>query len=185
MARRTDIDWKAIRDDYEVKGLGYRELVEKHGVSKGGISQRATGEGWIKSKYEPMVQLKVKAIQGVNEVNKEIMNLPPSVVQFVDTEVNRRIRIANLITDGIERSQTMANELLGLPDDIDDAEVKVRATIVALDTHSKVTQRNASVVFGQMDGKQQAMPEGQSKNSSIIEKLKAKQLRKLNESAGH
>lgn len=180
MARRTDIDWQAIKDDYEIRGMNYDELAKKHGVSKGGLSRRVTVEGWSKSKYEPVVQLKVKAIQDINKINNEIMNLPEPVVHFVDSEVNRRIRIASLITDGIERSQSMANNLLNLPDDMDDPESQIKATIVALDTHSKVTQRNASVVFGQMDGKQQTAPNVQSKGASIIDKLKAKQLKKLN-----
>lgn len=173
MARRSDIDWEAVRDDYEIRGIGFRELAEKYGISKGGISARANNQNWVKSKIEPLVQLKVDAIQGLNELNSRILNLPPVVSSAIDQEVDRRLRLANLMSDGIEKSQRLANQLVDTAERLGtDNEDGFKAALVATDNHSKVTQRNAATVFGAMP--ERSNQQTDTRFNSIADKLRAK-----------
>lgn len=176
MARRTDIDWKSIKDDYEIRGIGYRELAEKYGISKGGISLKANSQGWIKSKIEPVIGQKVEVIQQLSRINREIMNLEPEAVHYVEREVDRRLRLAGMIFEGIEKSQMLVNDSLDAIGLIDEPVDKIRAIIVATDNHSKVTQRNATVIFGAVPDNKGAKGE-ESRSDSIVNKLKEKHAR--------
>lgn len=48
MARRNDIDWQAIRREWETSAASEREIAAKHGLHNSTLSARATREGWKK-----------------------------------------------------------------------------------------------------------------------------------------
>ena len=171
MARPVRTNWKAVRDDYEIRSMSYGELSEKYGVSKAAISKQATGEGWIKGLSEPLINSKIDAIQTLNDINKRLINEPIETRLVFEQEVDRRL--ANLMSDGIEKSQRLVNQLLDTAERLGtDNEDGFKAALVATDNHSKVTQRNAATVFGAMP--ERSNEQTDTRFNSIADKLRAK-----------
>ncbi len=161
MARRniTAETWEKARADYEFNSLSYSQLSEKYGISKGALSKRVKSEGWLKGTNEQLVHSKVTAIQELTELDKQIETLPVNTRIIVNAEIDRRVRLAGLMSDGIEKAQVAINDLLD--DSIAEAQrmktVQERATLLipVTDAHSKVTGRNVKSVFGNEGAAQQ------------------------------
>jgi hypothetical protein len=172
----SDDDWDKIRADFECSDLSYSDLADKHGVTKGAISKKAAKDGWVRGKRKQIVSKKVEAIQVIDSIEKETETLTTYDQIAINQEVDRRLRLASLITSGIEKSQKLANDLLDVAETLGtETEGGFKAALIATDNHSKVTQRNAAVIFG-------TVPESKGSDSnkrycSIVDKLKAKHAR--------
>ncbi len=176
MARPSIVDWGAIRDDHEIKSMSYSELSEKYGVSRAAISKQAKANGWVKGVSEQLINSKVEAIQTLSRISEQLVNRPVETRVVFEQEVDRRLRLANLISDGIDKSQRLVNKLLDVAETLGtETEDGFKAALIATDNHSKVTQRNAAVIFGTVPESKSG--DGNKRYGSIVDKLKAKHAR--------
>lgn len=173
MARKTSIDWQAVRDDYEIRGMSYSEIAIKYGIDKSSISKKSSSEGWSKGIIQPLINKKVEAVQTISEINEKLITLAPASRVAVEEEFNKRLRLAALMSDGIEKSQRLANQLLDKAESLGtDNEDGFKAALIATDNHSKVTQRNAATVFVSMPERNNQQAD--TRFNSIADKLRAK-----------
>lgn len=52
MNKRDDLDWTAIRADFEGRKLSNRRIAKKHGVSESAIRKRAEAENWVRTAHQ-------------------------------------------------------------------------------------------------------------------------------------
>ena len=137
MAKLTPKQWELARQDYEVHGLSYSELVEKYGMSKGSISKRAKDECWQQGKNEQLIQKKVSVLKELQETEQQIERLEPIVQKSIEQEVSLRLARENLFIDSALRNQKKANEML-----------EMAAELSEINQHSQITARNRETVLG-------------------------------------
>ena len=137
MAKLTPNQWELAKQDYEIHGLSYSELVEKYGMSKGSISKRAKDECWQQGKNEHLIQKKVSVIKELQETEQQIEQLEPVVQKSIEQEVALRLARENLFIDSALRNQNKANEML-----------EMAAELSEINQHSQITARNKETVLG-------------------------------------
>ena len=137
MAKLTPKQWELARQDYEIHGLSYSELVEKYGMSKGSISKRAKDECWRQGKNEHLIQKKVSVIKELKETEQQIEQLEPVVQKSIEHEVALRLARENLFIDSALRNQKKANEMLDMAVELSE-----------INQHSQITARNKETVLG-------------------------------------
>jgi hypothetical protein len=137
MAKLTPKQWELAKQDYEIHGLSYSELVEKYGMSKGSISKRAKDENWQQGKNEHLIQKKVSVIKELQETEQQIERLEPVVQKSIEHEVSIRLAREKLFTDSALRNQKKANEML-----------EMAAELSEINQHSQITARNKETVLG-------------------------------------
>ena len=137
MAKLTPKQWELAKQDYEVHGLSYSELVEKYGMSKGSISKRAKDECWQQGKNEHLIQKKVSVIKELQKTEQQIEQLEPVVQKSIEQEVSIRLARENLFIDSALRNQKKANEML-----------EMAAELSEINQHSQITARNKETVLG-------------------------------------
>ena len=71
MPRLTKEQWEQIRADYEIHGIGNRELSRKYGLSTSTLSERAKNEQWVQGKTEQLVSRKIAAVKEMREIELE------------------------------------------------------------------------------------------------------------------
>ncbi len=182
MARLPDSEWLKIRSDYEVGGLSFGELQKIYKVNKSSISRRAKKEGWNQSEVQQVINNKVVAEQQLAVADATLRNkMQRPLLGDALKEIDRRVRLAGLMSDGIEKAQNAINDLLD--DSIAESRmmptVQERATLLipVTDAHSKVTNRNAKTVFGNEGAAQQGGAKDDAainNRREILERIKAK-----------
>lgn len=116
-------DWVAIKADYEVKGIGPRELERLYGVPNNTISARAKREGWVERKFE---QQKSNVVNGINDLIEqtneqervrilpEIENAAAMMKKSIINIHKGALNVHNLIVkktyDGLISGEISANE---------------------------------------------------------------------------
>ncbi|MBS9779911.1 MAG: hypothetical protein KGV51_04720 [Moraxellaceae bacterium] len=159
MARLTNDQWQIVRADYEIQGLSYRELVEKHGISKATISRRANKENWLQGKVEHIVQKKVEVLTELDSISEQVEKLPPLEQQTIDKEVAERLAREKIFIDSAMRNQRKADSMLGSAEELSE-----------LNTHSQITARNKETVLGKQP--QTAVQINNANNgTSVIDEL--------------
>lgn len=104
MGRRSDIDWQAVRREWETTNASDRDIATKHGVSHTTIARRATAEGWTKDLTEDVRRGVQAAVwKGNAPINAPTgafdrgthQTVVQSVVKDVVAHVQRHIAIAD------------------------------------------------------------------------------------------
>ncbi|MDX8383129.1 MAG: hypothetical protein R8M45_03540 [Ghiorsea sp.] len=134
-------NWAAIRDDYEIRGLSYSQLTDKHGVGRGNISTRAKKEDWNKEEIEQLITDKVNSNIALADINKKIEQQYGTRSILIDKEVDRQERLRFLFDTAAEESQSISD--LGLVQR--DKDLLMMANI-----HSQSTARNRETLLGKM-----------------------------------
>ena len=142
MAKLTPKQWELAKQDYEIHGLSYSELVEKYGMSKGSISKRAKDECWQQGKNEHLIQKKVSVIKALQETEQETERLKPNEIEAVNNEVMLRLSREKIFTDSALRNQELSN--LTIEQSYNQGEL----SIGELKAHSDITAKNKETVLG-------------------------------------
>ena len=142
MAKLTPEQWELAKQDYEVHGLSYSELVEKYGMSKGSISKRAKDENWQQGKNEHLIQKKVSVIKELQETEQQIERLEPIVQKSIAHEVSIRLARENFFTDSAMMNQKYSNE------EVEKNKKSGELSIGELKAHSEITAKNKETVLG-------------------------------------
>lgn len=164
MARLTDEQWEIVRMDYEVHGLSYSELADKHPTSKAAISRRANKEGWQQGRVEQIVQEKVNAHKALHEVEQKVERLVPLEQKSVEYEVATRLAQEQIFINSALRNQQKADEMLPFAVEMKD-----------LNAHSQLTQRNKETVLGKQPDTAIQI-NNNTNGSSVIDELVAKRI---------
>lgn len=181
MARIKPETWKRAKELYEFEDYSFDHISKDLKISKGALSKRSRAEGWEKGKGDRIVNEKIYATQKLMAANEQV-NRESDRVQFVvNSDFERKFRLAGLMTGGIEKSQQAMNDLLD--DSIAESQklktVHERAVLLVpvTDAHSKVTSRNAKTVFGN-EGTEQQRETGNDaadeRRRAIVAKIKAR-----------
>lgn len=99
MGRLTRAQWEQVRADYEVKGVSFTALAERHHVDRAAISRRAKKEGWIKGKSHALVERKVTALKEVAAVEAESHALPARHQHTLESVVRERLQAEGLMAE--------------------------------------------------------------------------------------
>lgn len=158
MAKLTPKQWELAKQDYEIHGLSYSELVEKYGMSKGSISKRAKDECWKQGKNEHLIQKKVSVIKELQETEQQIGQLEPVVQKSIEHEVSIRLARENLFIDSALRNQKKANEMLDMA-----------AELSEINQHSQITARNKETVLGKQPDTAIQINNGVESNNLTVE----------------
>ena len=142
MAKLTSKQWELAKQDYEIHGLSYSELVEKYGMSKGSISKRAKDEYWQQGKNEHLIQKKVSVIKELQETEQQIEQLEPVVQKSIEHEVSIRLARENFFIDSAMMNQKYSNE------EIKKSKELGELSIGELKAHSDITAKNKETVLG-------------------------------------
>ena len=142
MAKLTPKQWELAKQDYEIHGLSYSELVEKYGMSKGSISKRAKDEYWQQGKNEHLIQKKVSVIKELKETEQQIEQLEPVVQKSIEHEVSIRLARENFFIDSAMMNQKYSNE------EIQKSKEMGELSIGELKAHSDITAKNKETVLG-------------------------------------
>ena len=142
MAKLTPKQWELAKQDYEIHGLSYSELVEKYGMSKGSISKRAKDEYWQQGKNEHLIQKKVSVIKELQETEQQIEQLEPVVQKSIEHEVSIRLARENFFIDSAMMNQKYSNE------EIQKSKEMGELSIGELKAHSDITAKNKETVLG-------------------------------------
>ena len=142
MAKLTPKQWELAKQDYEIHGLSYSELVEKYGMSKGSISKRAKDECWQQGKNEHLIQKKVSVIKELQETEQQIEQLEPVVQKSIEHEVSIRLARENFFIDSAMMNQKYSNEEIKKSKELGDL------SIGELKAHSDITAKNKETVLG-------------------------------------
>lgn len=70
MAKLSEELWEMIKSEFEA-GASYAAIIEKYGVSKSTLSNRATREKWQKNKIKELVEEKFEAVSQVMKVQEK------------------------------------------------------------------------------------------------------------------
>lgn len=162
MAKLTNDQWELARADYEIHGLSYAKLVEKYGISKGSISNRAKKEGWQQGKVEQIVQEKVSVLKDLNEVEQKVEKLAPLEQKSIEQEVAERLAREKIFINSAMRNQRKADGMLGSAIELSD-----------INTHSQITARNKETVLGKQP---QTAVQINNNTGSAIDELVTKRL---------
>ena len=158
MAKLTPKQWELAKQDYEIHGLSYSELVEKYGMSKGSISKRAKDECWQQGKNEHLIQKKVSVIKELQETEQQIEQLESVVQKSIEQEVALRLARENLFIDSALRNQKKANEML-----------EMAAELSEINQHSQITARNKETVLGKQPDTAIQINNGVESNNLTVE----------------
>ena len=142
MAKLTPKQWELAKQDYEIHGLSYSELVEKYGMSKGSISKRAKDEYWQQGKNEHLIQKKVSVIKELKETEQQIEQLETVVQKSIEHEVSIRLARENFFIDSAMMNQKYSNE------EIQKSKEMGELSIGELKAHSDITAKNKETVLG-------------------------------------
>jgi len=92
MPRLTKEQWEAARADFEIRGMGIREIARRFDLSPGAVSEKAKTEHWEQKKTEQLVEEKVSAIKAIAEVQRKTEHLEKVEKKAFEKEVNERLR---------------------------------------------------------------------------------------------
>jgi uncharacterized coiled-coil DUF342 family protein len=105
-----NIDWEAIRADYEA-GATQSELSRKHGVSRKAIQKHIEAEGWSQD-LEPTIQRKVaEKVAGVVAGCD-----PKKKAEAIDAEASRRADVVQRHRDEWEEHKNLVDKAIGTKD---------------------------------------------------------------------
>ncbi|MDQ6988469.1 MAG: hypothetical protein Q9M19_01205 [Mariprofundaceae bacterium] len=160
-------NWAAIRDDYEIHGLSYSQLTDKHGVGRGNISTRAKKEGWNKEEIEQVISDKVNGNIAMANLDKKIEQQYGTRSILIDKEVESRLELEGMYADSLKLNQSLANEnLKGLGNG---------AELQHINLHSQITNRNKDGALGKMPTTQVNIQNNVSNGADdVVEQLLAK-----------
>ena len=163
MAKLTPKQWELAKQDYEIHGLSYSELVEKHGMSKGSISKRAKDENWQQGKNEHLIQKKVSVIKELQETEQQIEQLEPVVQKSIEQEVALRLARENFFIDSAMMNQKYSNE------EIKKSKELGELSIGELKAHSDITAKNKETVLGKQPDTAIQINNGVESNNLTVE----------------
>lgn len=92
------IDWITIRNEYINGNISYEKLSEKHGVKFNTLKDRATKDGWFKTKKEQQEKIKRKSEK-------------KAVEKIASQEVNRLMRISTAADKLLEKIEQATEQL--------------------------------------------------------------------------
>ncbi|MBR3665208.1 MAG: hypothetical protein IKN64_11270 [Desulfovibrio sp.] len=112
MPRLTKEQWEQIRADYEVHGLGNRELSRKYGLSTSTLSERAKKEQWVQGKTEQLVSRKIAAVKEMREIELETEQFGRVERRAFEKEVKDRLDLEGIRTSYYAELYAKGRELL-------------------------------------------------------------------------
>ena len=163
MAKLTPKQWELAKQDYEIHGLSYSELVEKHGMSKGSISKRAKDENWQQGKNEHLIQKKVSVIKELQETEQQIEQLEPVVQKSIEHEVSIRLARENFFKNSAMMNQKYSNEENKKSKELGEL------SIGELKAHSDITAKNKETVLGKQPDTAIQINNGVESNNLTVE----------------
>jgi len=157
--------WQKVRLDYEIHGIGNRELERKYGIGSSTIANKIKTEHWKQSKTEHLVAQKVDAEIALAKAEKETeqAKLSKAEKKAFEKEVQKRLDLegirssfhANLYAKGekILRSVETANEWKTMTSGAKDLMPQKEAVAVNVNQQAVVINPKAAMeqVLGQID----------------------------------
>lgn len=92
MPRLTADQWELAKADYEIRGMGIRDIAKRYGVAPSAVSKRAKADGWIHGKSEQLVERKTAAIREIAKVNIESEQFSQPYLFTFESVVNERLQ---------------------------------------------------------------------------------------------
>ena len=101
MPRLSNELWEKAKADYEIRGMGVRDIARQYGVSPSAVSLRVKTHNWKQSKTEHLISRKVNAIKEINDVTEQTAQQKLTLIEryAFDKEVDERLQL-----DGMRRS---------------------------------------------------------------------------------
>jgi len=138
MAKLSKVEWKAIREAYEIDIRSTVSLAKEYGVADTTIQRRIKKEAWNRAKTQDVIAKKVSVAKACQELTQD----NAGIMQAVDEEVQRRLRLEGVFLDSLELNQMLANKQL--------QKMGESAELQHINIHSQITNRNKDGVVGKM-----------------------------------
>lgn len=148
MARPQKHNWEEIRNYYEA-GMTQAEISKKFNISKGTLSERIKIDKWVVSEQV------TERIDGVISAVKAVSELSESHQKAVTGIIDDKLKKKNLFDNSALANQQLANIIItSITQQIkDEQDIKKRISLgmsamPVLESHTKITRENKSIVLG-------------------------------------
>lgn len=111
-AAKKRTDWEAVKRDFRVGKLTYREMAEKHGTTPGRISQKATEEGWTRGDLKKVVNEATQALLVAGEIEGEVNRAKQGLNEAIlgAAELNKQVILRH--RERIQKTTDVAMRML-------------------------------------------------------------------------
>lgn len=85
------VDWERIRAEYIAGGISFRDLAEKHGVSKDAIGRKAKQEKWVNDRDKTATKVRQKTDQKIVAKQADAAADNVEIAQRIRAKLLRRL----------------------------------------------------------------------------------------------
>lgn len=116
------IDWAAIKTEYINTGVCYRELAEKHGISRAAVAKHAAAEKWRELRSAPQ-----EKTQSLAQLAEKLIETTGRAIDQLEGNVDTQ-KLKQLVSSVKELKEIMK----ALPDSNDNGQAEHEALIQAI-----------------------------------------------------